>query len=120
MRTIATLGIVILAWGLALGANSADTDRGQQAFQKRCAGCHGLDVDKEGPALKGVFGRRAGSRANFPYSEALKAAGFSWDKTALDRWLTDPDAVVPGTDMAFRLSDRAERELIIAYLEQLK
>jgi cytochrome c len=67
-----------------------------------------------------VVGRHAGKQPSFPYSDALKAASFYWDKQKLDRWLTDPDNVVPGTDMAFRLADKVERDRIIEYLEQLK
>ncbi len=98
----------------------AQGDPGQQSFEKRCSGCHGVDSSKEGPALRGVVGRHAGSQPTFPYSDALKGAAFSWDPQMLDRWLTDPDSLVPGTDMAFRLADKNERERIISYLTRLK
>jgi hypothetical protein len=38
---------------------AADADHGKELFEKRCTGCHSLDQDKEGPRLKGVYGRQA-------------------------------------------------------------
>jgi cytochrome c len=122
MRTLALLHISAFICGFILGAAcvQAQATPGQEAFEKRCGGCHGIDSAKEGPALRGVVGRRAGKQPSFPYSDALKAASFDWDKQTLDRWLTDPEAVVPGNDMAFRLTDSAERDRIIEYLAGLK
>ncbi len=42
-----------------------------------------------------------------------------WDETTLNKWLADPDCLVPGSDMSFRLDNAAERADIIAYLKQL-
>ena len=112
----------VFVCGLVFGAVCAKsaTNPGQESFEKRCSGCHAPDRAKEGPALRGVFGRRAGQAANFPYSDVLKKANFTWDDASLDKWLKDPDALVPGTDMVFRLDDQAERAKIIGYLKQLK
>src|ERR1700680_177719 len=49
-------------------------ERGKELFEKRCSGCHALDKDKEGPRLRGVFGRTSGTVPTFKYSDALKAA----------------------------------------------
>ncbi len=119
---IVILHFAVLAFGFLFGvvSSAAETEKGQASFEKRCTGCHALDAAKEGPALRGVFGRPAGKQANFPYSDGLKGAKFVWDKSTLEKWLTDPESVVPGTDMAFRLSDKTERERIITYLQQLK
>jgi len=122
MRAITALHIAVFVFGFVAGAvgMTAETNAVRDAFEKRCGGCHGVDTSKEGPALRGVVGRRAGRQPSFPYSDALKAAAFDWDAATLDRWLTDPDRVAPGTDMAFRLENKEERARIIAYLEQLK
>ena len=122
MRNSATLHITIFVCAIAFGAVclSADTKQGQEAFEKRCTGCHSLDRAKEGPPLRGVFGRRAGKVEGFRYSDGLKSSQFKWDETSLDKWLTDPESVVPDADMAFRLSDKAARAAIIEYLKQLK
>jgi cytochrome c len=89
---------------------------GKELFERRCSGCHSLDEDKEGPRLRGVYNRAAASVPAFQYSDALKAAHLTWDADTLDKWLTDPDQLVPGNDMAFRLVKVDERAAIIDYL----
>jgi cytochrome c len=69
--------------------------------------------------LRGVYGRAAGKKPQFNYSDALKNASFDWDGSTLDRWLTDTESVIPDNDMTFRLNDPAERANIVAYLKQL-
>jgi cytochrome c len=54
---------------LAWEGNAA---QGKAVFEKRCTGCHAMDVDREGPRLSGVFGRKAGSVPGFTYSTGLK------------------------------------------------
>ncbi len=100
-------------------AGTQDADRGKTIFEKRCTGCHAVDIDKEGPRLSGVFGRGAGSVPTFTYSDAVKTSGVTWDAAALDKWLTDPDAFIPDSNMAFRVADAGERSAIIAYLKQI-
>jgi cytochrome c len=92
---------------------------GKEVFTRRCSGCHSPDLNKEGPRLRGIYGRKSAALPDFGYSEALKKSSLRWDDQTLDRWLTDPDAVVPDTDMAFRVSNSAERIAIIAYLKTL-
>jgi cytochrome c len=112
--------VFLLGFGFGGLCISAESGQGKVDFEKRCGGCHTADTIKVGPKLRGIFGRPAGRDPGFPYSSALKAAQFSWDEPALNKWLTDPEDLVPDTDMAFRLSDKAERTRIIEYLKQLK
>jgi cytochrome c len=109
----------ILAAGLAL-ASAPDANRGKDLVGRRCMGCHSVDGIKAAPPLRGAFGRAAGRVAPFPYSDALKGARVTWDDATLDKWLTDPESVVPGNDMSFRLDNASERADIIAYLKQLR
>jgi len=88
-------------------------------FGRRCSGCHALDLNKEGPRLRGVYGRQAASAPDFVYSDALKKMDIRWDDQSLDRWLSNPDAMAPDTDMAFRLANEEERKVVIAYLKSL-
>jgi cytochrome c len=97
-----------------------ETSDGKDVFEKRCAGCHSLDHDKEGPRLGGVYGRAAGSVVSFNYSDALKTSHITWDADTLDKWLAGPDKVVPETDMAFHVESASERSAIIAYLKQMR
>jgi cytochrome c len=93
--------------------------RGKEVFEKRCGGCHSLDRDKEGPRLRGVYGRAAASVETFKYSDALKKARVTWNAESLDSWLQDPDKVAPDNDMAFHLPSSDERRAVIAYLKEL-
>ncbi len=95
---------------------AANAANGKLLFEKRCTGCHSLDKNKEGPRLAGVYGRKAGSVADFNYSDELKVAKITWDGPMLDRWLTNPDEVVRDNDMAFHVSDSRERADIIEFL----
>ncbi|MEO8726077.1 MAG: c-type cytochrome [Acidobacteriaceae bacterium] len=99
-------------------SKAADDTRGQAAFEKRCTGCHAMNEDKEGPRLQGLFGRHAGSVSSFHYSDALKNSNVSWEEESLNKWLKDPDSLVPDNDMAFHVSDEKERSDIIAYLKR--
>jgi cytochrome c len=116
---LAKIVCAALAGGAFLLAATAQEEQGKELFGRRCGGCHGVDSNKEGPLLRGVYGRPAASVPGFTYSEALKKVNIRWDDASLDRWLTDPDAMAPDTDMAFRLADGAERKAVIAYLKSL-
>ena len=94
-----------------------DAIRGKAVFEKRCTGCHALDQNRVGPRLAGVYGRKSGTVADFPYSTELKQAGIVWDDRSLDAWLTDPDTLVPGNDMSFHVAKPDERRDLIAFLK---
>jgi cytochrome c len=87
----------------------------------RCASCHAIGGNggaRIGPNLSGVVGRKAGSLPGATYSAAMKQQSFTWTEAALDRWLTQPSAVVPGTSMAFAgLPKPEDRAAVIAYLK---
>ena len=91
--------------------------RGKQLFEKRCTGCHSLDADKEGPHLRNVYGRKAGTAAGFAYSDALKAANFTWNDALLEKWLTDTESVVPDNNMDFHVPSPDERADIVRFLK---
>jgi cytochrome c len=97
-----------------------DTSRGRELFERRCTGCHALDSMKAAPPLRAVFGRPAAGAARYPYSDALKQSRITWDEESLDKWLSDPERLIPGNDMSFRLDNATERADIIAYLKQLR
>jgi cytochrome c len=101
------------------GSDQGDATRGQKVFENRCTGCHSLDRDKEGPQLRGVFGKKAGSISTFKYSDAMKASDIIWDAGSLDQWLADPEKIIPNSDMVFRVPKARERTDVIAYLQQL-
>lgn len=118
---------VLLGWaGQSPAAGSSgsqaveagDAIRGKAVFERRCTGCHALNANHEGPRLADVYGRTSGTASNFDYSPALKQAHIVWNETTLDRWLTDPDAFVPGNNMDFHVAKPQERRDIIEFLRQ--
>ncbi|HYK35531.1 c-type cytochrome [Alloacidobacterium sp.] len=98
---------------------SADADRGKQLFEKRCTGCHSLDRNEEGPRLRGVYGRQAGKSPGFTYSAALQSSQLTWNDASLDKWLMDPDSLIPDNGMEFYVANQDERADIISYLKKL-
>jgi cytochrome c len=114
-------GICLVGGSFAATENAlkGDAGRGKTLYQA-CEACHSIDDNDLGPRHRGVVGRRAGSVADYPYSTALKSSGLTWDEATLDRWLTNPSALVPGTKMFFQISDAQSRADLIAYLELQK
>jgi cytochrome c len=107
----------VLAVGQPLPSLAAgDAARGAKVYQD-CMICHSLDQNEIGPRHRDVFGRKAGSVAGYAYSAALKAANIVWNETTLDKWLSDPSAMVPGTKMTFSLDDAQDRTDVIAFLK---
>lgn len=96
----------------------ADAAAGKLLFEKRCAGCHGLDNAKEGPPLRTVYGRKAASVAGFEYSDALKKSSIVWSEATLNQWLTNTESVAPDNDMDFAVPKPDERAEIIQYLKE--
>lgn len=103
---------------------------------EHCSKCHGVITERNtnartsgyflpvvalplGPNLTGVYGRAAGTVKGFRYSDAfLKAApGIVWDDERLDRWLTDSQAMIPGSYMFLKLAP-APRRAVIEYLRE--
>jgi cytochrome c len=119
MIALGVIALVGSSVGLPSEAEAQSGQNGQALFQKRCSGCHALDADREGPRLRGVVGRAAGTVKTFQYSEALKNAKHVWDEANLDKWLTDTESVVPDNDMSFQVPKQEERAAIILYLKSL-
>ena len=117
IAAIAAAGCAI-AGAASLARADGDAARGAQVYE-RCQACHSPDADRVGPRHRGVVGRKAGSISGFAYSTALKNAGFVWTEERLDCWLADPQKLVPGQRMGFRLNDPRERADVIAYLRTL-
>ena len=119
MKTAWIILVILLAIVASAMPQAGDVSQSKDLFDRRCGGCHSLDRPMEGPKLRDVYGRRAGSTENFQYSVALKKARFNWNEDLLDKWLTDTEAVVPDNDMSFRLVNPDERRAIIAYLKSI-
>ena len=101
---------------------NASAERGAQVA-KQCQICHNVEEGKGpkiGPDLYGVVDRPVASQPGFNYSAALKGKGGKWTFAALDKWITNPRADVPGTNMTFAgISKETQRADVIAYLDTL-
>jgi cytochrome c2 len=107
---------------LSTTAYAQNADAGRAVFKQNCAVCHDVVPNKNriGPSLFGIVGRKTGSEAGFHYSAANKAANITWDAATLDRYLTAPRVVIPGTTMPFAgLKDDQKRHDLVAYLATL-
>ena len=123
MRFWISAGVSACLLPIAVGsAVAADIAAGKIIFVK-CALCHTNEPGKNkvGPSLFGIVGRKSASLANYSYSDAMKKFDHTWTPQTLDKYLPDPQAMVPGTKMIFPgIKDKTERENLIAYLETLK
>ena len=113
--TLALLMTLLLA-----GAARADGDaaRGEARFQD-CAACHRLEagVNNVGPSLHGIFTRKAGEIADFRYSPAIKRSGIVWTPETLDKFIADPQAMVPANRMPYAgMASADDRADLITYL----
>ncbi len=115
MRTLFA-GIIFLSMTTSALA-AGDATRGKTVYTTKCAACHSLDYNGVGPAHRGVFGRKAGLAEGYAYSLALKGSVLIWNEAALNRWLTNPEKLLPGQKMGIALPDANERRDVIAYLK---
>jgi cytochrome c len=133
MRHATTHRFVLALLALLLGplpvladdAGSFDqikVEAGKSLFEATCRRCHATDASDPsyGPLLEGVVGRKAGTFKGYPYSAALKAAGFVWTEGALRAWMEDNDRFVPGTKMRHvGIQDPTVQDFILAYLQSV-
>jgi cytochrome c len=123
----ALLASAALFVGSASANAAGDPAAGEQVFKKVCTTCHSNEpgVNKTGPSLFGVYGRKAGS-SDFPRYKGLVGADFTWDEALLNEYLQDPKAFVVAhtqnktTAMTYSVKDAQQRADVIAYLQTLK
>src|ERR1700760_5081044 len=124
-RTRSVFRLIIVAATLIAAATGAvraqDAAAGEKDFLV-CRACHQIGPGAKiavGPVLNGVVGRKAGTYPGYSYSTANKDSGITWTPEELDKYLTNPQAVVPHTKMIFPgIKDAQKRKDVIAYLEQ--
>jgi cytochrome c len=112
LALLMTLSPACSAWA------AGDAVRGEARFQD-CAACHKLEagVNNVGPSLHGIFTRKAGEIADFRYSPAMKRSGIVWTPETLEKFISDPQAMVPGNRMPYAgMAGASDRADLIAYL----
>ena len=115
--TLSFITAVSLLGSHATGRADNDLARGQALHESKCLKCHSVSTNEVGPRHQNVVGRRAGSVPDFVYSTALKQSKVVWTEEMLDRWLSNPEALIPGQEMDVRVRSAEERRLLITYLK---
>jgi cytochrome c len=98
----------------------------RKLFETTCAPCHNYDKGGEPDMygltlnLYGVVGRKSASVAGFQYSEDLRKSDIVWDEAIIDKFITAPKKLFPGTRMELPgVDDVKTRTGIIRYLRGL-
>lgn len=112
------IGVAILMSCCGVASAAGDAQRGQALYQTMCIACHSIDYNGIGPAHKGVFGQKAGSHDDYLYSAALKSSKIVWTEKTLDKWLSNPEKLIPGQKMGFMVPSAHDRADLIAYLKK--
>ena len=98
-------------------------DNGEKQFARKCSVCHSLTPSSKrraGPTLYGVFGRKVGAVADYPYSKELIAMDLVWNEENIDWLFKDgPDVVTPVSKMPVqRIKGEQDRADLISYLKR--
>ena len=92
---------------------AADPAAGEKVAGK-CKACHSFgkgESNRVGPNLWGVVGGPSAHKDDYSYDDAVKNLKITWTFENLDKFLTSPKALAPGTKMTFpglpKAQDRA-------------
>jgi cytochrome c len=114
----ATMALIVTLQLAGVARADGDAARGEARFQD-CAPCHKLEAgaNNVGPSLHGIFTRKAGELGDFRYSPAIKRSGIVWTPETLDKFVADPQALVPANRMPYAgMASADDRADLIAYL----
>jgi cytochrome c len=115
----ATVALFVMLQLAGVARADGDAARGEARFQD-CAPCHKLEAgaNNVGPSLHSIFMRKAGELADFRYSPAIKRSGIVWTPETLDKFVTDPQALVPTNRMPYAgMASAGDRADLIVYLQ---
>ena len=119
--TIRAVGLFCLCLISINSRASCDLEAGKKQFNK-CVACHSTEagVHLMGPSLHGLMGREVGSLDDFPFSEAMETADFTWTQETLSEFIENPMQYLPGTVMPFGgLRNAEQRKVLGCYIQQL-
>ena len=119
---IAFLAAGFASAALAQPAPVGNAVAGAKVFNQ-CKTCHVVTkgVNRVGPSLYGVVGRKSGTVPAYKYSAANLKSGVVWSDAVLYKYLEAPMKFMPGTKMAFAgLKKPQDRADVIAYLKTNK
>lgn len=102
--------------------SAASVEKGQKEA-KKCAACHTFDeggLNKIGPNLHGIVGRKVASHEGFAFSQPMIDFGGEWTYERLDCFLHDPKKCVSGTKMSFAgVRKDSARADVLVYLKSI-
>ena len=97
-----------------------DAAHGGMLYAEQCSLCHGdTGEGGRGPDLRGVLGRHIAA-TGFGYSAALRQTTGTWTAGRLQAFLAQPQRMAPGSTMATRVADAADRADLVAFLATLQ
>jgi cytochrome c len=115
-----TCTLLSASYGQEQVRQPVDAASGQQVFNNACRTCHTTKEgdNRLGPHLYKIIGRKAGSLSDYDYSSALKSADFVWDEGKLERFIANPDELVPGNRMKpySGLASTDDRARLVSFL----
>jgi cytochrome c len=123
-RRLFVVAVAIVTPAMCAAGSKPNVENGKATFNTMCGVCHSVQTTggpNQGPNLLGVVGRKAATEPAFTlYSPALKASKITWSKKSLDKFLSNPMAMVPNTLMPMLIADSKTRADVVAYLATLK
>lgn len=125
-RGSAFASILSAAMAFPLAAEEiGDSERGARLFKLQCSACHQIGegaINRVGPRLNGLFGRRAGSIEDFSYSKSMTRMGndgLTWTLETLDAYVENPKALISGTRMNYKgMADGQSRADLLAFIRE--
>lgn len=124
LRNVLISTTALLAAATGASAQEGNAANGEKLFEK-CLVCHTENAPKSqrGPSLAGVFGRKAATGEDYPYSDAMRAAGAAglvWNGKELEAFIKTPQKRVKGSWMTFSgVTGKQDIKDVVAYLKQL-
>jgi cytochrome c len=101
--------------------SAQDAEAGRIVFNK-CLPCHAVGVsavNKVGPILNGLDGRKAGTVEKYSYSDANKSSGIVWSEVEFKDYIRAPRAKIPNTKMIFPgITNQKDVDNLWSYLAQ--
>ncbi|MEO5598518.1 MAG: c-type cytochrome [Novosphingobium sp.] len=120
IRSALVISALLVAAVMLPATANAQSNPGELLFKQRCAACHVVTAGGQpgpmAPNLRGVVGRKAAASAFKNYSQAMANSKVTWTAANLDKFLTSPGKMIPGTRMVIGVADAKQRAALIAYL----
>jgi cytochrome c len=115
--------LLSIAWATAPALAAETAPQAAPApFNNHCRTCHSVKEGDHriGPSLHKIYGAKAGAAPGYAaYSQGLKSSGLTWNDATLDKFIENPDQVIPNNNMKpyKGIDDPGVRKQIIDYLK---